>query len=112
VPLVVRLVFHGWSGHGDVKEDFLVFCGLSSEGAAGCFALSSQERITLVIFFAERSREAHAALLVFVEHSREAHDVVFALRSAQERLTLFGLLFGFCWFPLSIERRVCGFSGC
>jgi hypothetical protein len=33
-------------------------------------------------------------------------------RSAQERLTLFGFLFGFCWFPLSIERRVCGFPGC
>jgi hypothetical protein len=50
-------------GHspGDIKEDFLVFRGLSSESAAGCFALSSQERITLFV----------------------------CLRSAQERLTLF-----------------------
>jgi mannitol/fructose-specific phosphotransferase system IIA component len=66
-------------GHspGDVKEDFLVFCGLSSEGAAGCFALNSQERITLVICFAERSKERLTLLylLVFVERSREAHDV-------------------------------------
>jgi hypothetical protein len=60
VPLVVYLVFHRWSGHGDVKEDFLVFRGLSSENAAGCIALSFQERITLFVCFAERSREAHA----------------------------------------------------
>jgi hypothetical protein len=36
---------------GDVKEDFLVFRGLSSESAADCFALSSQERITLFACF-------------------------------------------------------------
>jgi hypothetical protein len=66
----------------------------------------------LVICFAERSTEAHTALFAcFVERSREAHVVVFALRSAQERLTLAGVLFGFCWFPPSIRRHVCGFSG-
>jgi hypothetical protein len=111
VPLVVRLVFHRWSGHGDVKEDFLVFCGLSSEGAAGCFALSSQERITLVICFAEPSREAHAALIAcFVERSREAHDVVFALRSAQERLTLFGFCLDSVGFRSQLRGASVGFQ--
>jgi hypothetical protein len=56
---------------GDVKEDFLVFRGLSSESAAGCFALSPQERITPI---------------VCVESSREDHADCFAL-SPQERIT-------------------------
>jgi hypothetical protein len=46
VPLVVCLVFHRWSGHGEVELELLVFRGLSSESAADCFALSPQERIT------------------------------------------------------------------
>jgi hypothetical protein len=78
-----------------------------------CFAERSTEAHTaLFACFVECSREAHAALFAcFVERSREAHVVVFALRSAQERLTLAGVLFGFCWFPPSIGRHVCGFSG-
>jgi hypothetical protein len=49
VPLAVYLVFHRWSGHGDAELDFLVFRRLLSESAADYFALSPQERITLII---------------------------------------------------------------
>jgi hypothetical protein len=43
---------------GYVKEDFLVFRGLSSESAADCFALSPQERITPVVLDCALKREA------------------------------------------------------
>jgi hypothetical protein len=49
VPLAVGLVFHRWSGHGEVELELLVFRGLSSESAANCFALSPQERITPIV---------------------------------------------------------------
>jgi hypothetical protein len=54
-----------------LKEDFLVFRGLSSESAAGCFALSSQERSTRVVCFAERSREAHTVCFLGCTLKRE-----------------------------------------
>jgi hypothetical protein len=43
------LVWPWGTAPGDVKEDFLVFRGLSSESAVDCFALSPQERITPIV---------------------------------------------------------------
>jgi hypothetical protein len=78
--LLVRLVFHRRSGHGDVKEDFLVFCGLSSEGAAGCFAFSG---------------ENHAGYLLCGALKRGSRCFICLFSwSAQERLTILYLLCG------------------
>jgi hypothetical protein len=71
VPLAVCLVFHRWSGHGDVELDFLVFRGLSSESAADCCALSPQERLTRVVLDCTLKREMRLWFCPVLDENRD-----------------------------------------